>query len=310
VTKQRLLIDTDPGVDDALAILMALRHEAADVVALTIAAGNVGLAHTVGNALKLCEIAGVEVPVYAGCATPLVHPADDAAYVHGLDGFGDTGYTAAARGAETEHAALAMLRLSHAHAGELTFVMLGPLTNLALALRLDPTLPQRVPRLVIMGGAVTGRGNTRIPVEFNIGFDPEAAHVVCSAWPRFELVDWEATLRHGIPHVEFDRWAKAGDAIGRFYDAISRKTRDWSEGRRGDEWHSADGLAMAAVLEPQHVLEWQERPCLVETGGSHTRGATIIDWDRRSGAPDNARIALRYHRDAFFRLIRSALGVL
>ena len=308
--KQRLLIDTDPGVDDALAILMALRHEAADVVALTIAAGNVGLAHTVGNALKLCEIAGVEVPVYAGCATPLVHPADDAAYVHGLDGFGDTGYTAAARCAETEHAALAMLRLSHAHAGELTFVMLGPLTNLALALRLDPTLPQRVPRLVIMGGAVTGRGNTRIPVEFNIGFDPEAAHVVCSAWPRFELVDWEATLRHGIPHIEFDQWAKAGDAIGRFYDAISRKTRDWSEGRRGDEWHSADGLAMAAVLEPQHVLEWQERPCLVETGGSHTRGATIIDWDRRSGAPDNARIALRYHRDAFFRLIRSALGVL
>lgn len=306
--KQRLLIDTDPGVDDALAILMALRHPAAEVVALTIAAGNVGLAHTVGNALKLCEVAGVEVPVHPGCATPLVHPGDDAAYVHGLDGFGDTGYTPALRGAETEHAALAMLRLSHQHAGELTFVMLGPLTNLALALRLDPTLPQRVPRLVIMGGAVTGRGNTRVPVEFNIGFDPEAAHVVCSSWPSFELVDWEATLRHGIPHLEFDAWAAAGDAIGRFYDAISRKTRAWSEGRRGDEWHSADGLAMAAVLEPQHVLEWQERPCAIETGGHLSRGATIIDWDRRSGAPDNARIALRYQREAFFRLIRAALG--
>jgi purine nucleosidase len=309
LTRQRLLIDTDPGVDDALAILMALRHPDADVVALTIAAGNVGLAHTVGNALKLCEVAGVEVPVFAGCATPLVHAAEDAAYVHGLDGFGDTGYTPSTRRAQAEHAALAMLRLSHAHAGALTFVMLGPLTNLALALRLDPTLPERVPRLVIMGGAVTGRGNTRIPVEFNIGFDPEAAHVVFSAWPRFELVDWEATVRHGIPHVDVDAWMAAADPIGRFYDAISRKTRAWSEGRRGSDWHSADGLAMAAVLEPQHVLEWQERPAAIETGGALSRGATVIDWDRRSGAPDNARIALRHDRDAFFALIRRALGV-
>jgi purine nucleosidase len=308
VSMQRLLIDTDPGVDDALAILMALRHPAAEVVALTIAAGNVGLAHTVGNALKLCEVAGVEVPVYPGCATPLVHAAEDAAYVHGLDGFGDTGYVPAARAAQAEHAALAMLRLSHAHSGEITFVMLGPLTNLALALRLDPSLPERVPRLLIMGGAVTGRGNTRIPVEFNIGFDPEAAHVVCAGWPRFELVDWEATVRHGIPHDAFDAWASAGDAIGRFYDGISRKTRAWSEGKRGSDWHSADGLAMAAVLEPEHVQEWQERPCAIETGGSLSRGATVIDWDRRSGAPDNARIALRYDKDAFFRLIRSALG--
>ena len=96
MTRERLLIDTDPGVDDALAILMALRHPGAEVVALTVAAGNVGLAHTVGNALKLCEVAGAAVPVFAGCATPLVHAAEDAAYVHGLDGFGDTGYTPAA----------------------------------------------------------------------------------------------------------------------------------------------------------------------------------------------------------------------
>lgn len=309
MSKQRLLIDTDPGVDDALAILMALRHPAAEVVALTIAAGNVGLAHTVGNALKLCEVAGVEIPVYPGCATPLVHAAEDAAYVHGLDGFGDTGYVPAARVAQAEHAALAMIRLSHAHAGAISFVMLGPLTNLALALRLDPTLPGRVPRLLIMGGAVTGRGNTRIPVEFNIGFDPEAAHVVCAGWPRFELVDWEATVRHGIPHEDFDAWAAAGDAIGRFYDGISRKTRAWSEGKRGSDWHSADGLAMAVVLEAEHVREWQERPCAIETGGALSRGATVIDWDRRSGQPDNARIALRYDKDAFFRLIRVAMGV-
>jgi purine nucleosidase len=308
VSEQRLLIDTDPGVDDALAILMALAHPQAEVVALTITAGNVGLAHTVRNALKLCEVAGVAPPVYPGCATPLVHAAEDAAYVHGMDGFGDTGYAAPGLAPQAEHAALAMLRLSHAHPGELTFVMLGPLTNLALALRLDPTLPSRVPRLVIMGGAVTGRGNTRIPVEFNIGFDPEAAQVVFSTWPRFELVDWEAVLRHGLPHVDVGRWLAGGDPRARFYDAISRKTREWSEGRRGSDWHSADGLAMAVVLEPEHVVEWQERPVAIETGGSLSRGATVVDWDRRSGAPDNARIALRYERAVFEAMIRRALG--
>jgi purine nucleosidase len=209
-----LLIDTDPGVDDALALLMAFddmqseggRH---DVVGLTVAAGNVGLAHTVGNALKLCEVCGVDVPVYAGAADPLLHPAEDAAYVHGRDGFGDTGYAPAARRAEAEHAALAILRLSHAHAGRLLLVALGPLTNLALALRLDPTLPQRVARCVVMGGAVSAHGNITAAAEFNIAFDPEAAHIVFSAFPRIELADWEAVLAHGVLHED----AGAADRI-------------------------------------------------------------------------------------------------
>ena len=189
----KLLIDTDPGVDDALAILMAHAH--ADVVALSVAAGNVGLAHTVANALKLVEVIGADTPVFAGCSAPLVRPADDAAFVHGLDGFGDTGCLPAARTATAEHAVQALLRLSHEHAGELVLVAIAPLTNLALALRLDPTLPQRVAKLVIMGGAVTGRGNTaRVPAEFNIAFDPEAAHIVLSSWPHFTLVDWDAAL--------------------------------------------------------------------------------------------------------------------
>src|SRR5690606_23011079 len=139
-----LLIDTDPGVDDALALLMAFADPRHELKALTIAAGNVGLGHTVANALKLCEVAGVDVPVHPGCPVPLLHPAEDAAYVHGQDGFGDTGYAPAARRAEAEHAALAILRIAREHAGRLLLVTLGPLTNLALALRLDPDLPTRV----------------------------------------------------------------------------------------------------------------------------------------------------------------------
>ena len=227
-----LLIDTDPGVDDALALLMAFADARHEVVGLTIAAGNVGLGHTVANALKLCEVCAVDVPVFPGAATPLVHPARDAAYVHGRDGFGDTGYAPAARKADAEHAALALLRLSHEHAGRLLVVALAPLTNLALALKLDPTLPRRVARLVVMGGAVTGHGNMTPSAEFNVGFDPEAAHVVFSGFPRFDLADWEATIRHGMAHADIDAWLAADSARARFYDAISAHTRRWAAQRR------------------------------------------------------------------------------
>ncbi|MCD9033330.1 nucleoside hydrolase [Luteimonas sp. Y-2-2-4F] len=303
-----LLIDTDPGVDDALALLMAFDDPAHRVVGLTIAAGNVGLRHTVANALKLVEVCGLDVPVFAGAEAPLLHPARDAGYVHGEDGFGDVGYAPAGRQAEAEHAALAILRLSHAYAGRLLLVALGPLTNLALALKLDPTLPQRVARLVVMGGAVTAHGNITPAAEFNIAFDPESAHIVLQAFPRFDLADWEATIAHGFPHAGAEVWLQADSPRARFYEDISRRTRLWSSDRRGDLWHAADALAMAVALEPDGVEEWAERPLAVELDGRHTRGATVVDWLRQDGAPDNARIALRYDPARFQARMRRALA--
>ena len=302
-----LLIDTDPGVDDAWALLMAFASERHQVVGLTITAGNVGLAHTVRNALKLCEVAGVDVPVYPGCAVPLVFPAEDAAYVHGRDGFGDTGYLPPRRTAEAEHAALAMIRLSHSHTG-LLLVCLGPLTNLALALRLDPTLPSRIGRLVVMGGAVTGQGNTSVSAEFNIAFDPEAAHVVFEAFDAFDLVDWEAVLRHGLPHAEVEQWLDGPGPKAAFYKAISRRAREWSEGRRGTHWHSADGLAMAAALQPEGATAWHRHAVEVETGGRLTRGATVVDWADRSGRPPRARLLAGYDPGRYRAALQRALA--
>ncbi|TZF90072.1 nucleoside hydrolase [Cognatilysobacter lacus] len=303
-----LLIDTDPGVDDALALLMAFDDVRHRIVGLSIAAGNVGLEHTVANALKLCEVAGVDVPVFAGCASPLLHPARDAAYVHGRDGFGDTAYAKATRQPQAEHAALAILRLSHEHAGQLLLVALGPLTNVALALKLDPTLPSRVARFVVMGGAITGHGNITPAAEFNIAFDPEAARIVFEGFPHIDLADWEATMAHGFAHDEFERWLQADSTKARFYDSISKKTRDWANDRRGDHWHSADALAMAYALEPDGASELAERPVAIEIDGRHTRGATIVDWRREGGAPDNCRILMRYDQAAFERRMRAALG--
>jgi purine nucleosidase len=306
-----LLIDTDPGVDDALALLMAFDAPHHEVVALTIAAGNVGLKHTVANALKLCEIAEVDVPVFAGCDAPLLHAAPDASYVHGRDGFGDIGYPPAARQVEAEHAAQAMIRLSHEHAGRLVVCMLGPLTNLAVALKLDPTLPQRVGRMVVMGGAVTGQGNTTPMAEFNIGFDPEAAHIVFEAFAAagvlVEVADWEAVVRHGFLHTEVDRWLQVDHPRARFYDAISRKTREWSAGLRGAHWHAADALAMALLVAPEGATVRERRPLRVELIGAESRGATVVDWGRRSGRADNAELLMAYDQTAFEALIRKAL---
>jgi purine nucleosidase len=306
-----LLIDTDPGVDDALALLMAFDAPRHEVVALTIAAGNVGLAYTVANALKLCEVAEVDIPVFAGCDAPLLHAAPDASYVHGRDGFGDIGYAPAARQAEAEHAALAIIRLSHAHAGRLVVCMLGPLTNLAVALKLDPTLPQRIGRIVVMGGAVTGQGNTTPTAEFNIGFDPEAAWVVFEAFAAagklVEVADWEAVIRHGFLHTDVEAWLRADHPRARFYEAISRRTREWSAGLRGERWHAADALAMALVVAPEHATTLERRPLRIELNGVETRGATVVDWGRRSGRADNAELLMAYDQAAFEALIRRAL---
>jgi purine nucleosidase len=303
----KLLIDTDPGVDDALAILMA--YQGAEVVGLTIAAGNVGLEHTVANALRLVDLVGADTPVFPGCASPLVHPEADAAFVHGADGFGDTGYTRSARKPSSEHAALAMIRLSHEHTGQLVLVALGPLTNLALALRLDPTLPERVQRLVVMGGAVTGQGNTgRVPAEFNIGFDPEAAHIVFSSWPEFELVDWEATLRHGLGYEDVDRWLGADSPRARFYAAISRRTRSWARAHERERMLTADALAMAVALDPGIVVLARQRHVAVELCGTLTRGATVVDWEGRMQRPANVRIILDLDQARFEAMVASALG--
>ena len=309
----RLVIDTDPGVDDALAILMAHAAPDTEVLALTIAAGNVGLAHTTRNALKLLELIGAGTPVYPGAATPLVAVPEDAAFVHGLDGFGDVGYSEPTRRPEDEHAASALVRLARAHPGELTFVMLGPLTNLALALALEPRLPELVKRLVVMGGAVTGRGNLPMPrltVEFNIGFDPEAARVVFDAWPRLELVDWEAVVRHGIAYAQLDAWFGSGSELARFYEGISRKTRAFMAGTRDAEvWHGADALAMAVALEPARVTAWAQRAVMVELAGQHTRGMTVVDWNERCGRPAQASIALEFPLGRFGELVSGALRV-
>lgn len=309
MTRPQLLIDTDPGVDDALAILMAHAH--ADIVGLSIAAGNVGLQHTVRNARTLVDLLGADIAVFAGSATPLVRAAEeDAAFVHGRDGFGDTDLPEPGAGVADESAALALLRLTRERPGQLTLVALAPLTNLALALRLDPGLPARVARLVVMGGAVTGHGNTgKAPAEFNAGFDPEAAHVVFESFPQFELVDWEVSLRHAFDEAQFDQWLRAGDRRADFYGRITSTARSCNRQHALRGVVVADALAMAVAIDPSIVTRSQTCAVMIELDGHLTRGATVVDWAGRLGRPAQAKIVLEIDQARFDAMVQRALGV-
>lgn len=306
--RSHLLIDTDPGVDDALAILMA--HQHGRVCGLTVTAGNTGLEHTVRNACTLVDLLTSDTPVFAGCSEPLVRaPDEDAVHVHGGDGFGDSGLPPPACKPSAEHAALAMIRLTREQPGKLTLVALAPLTNLALAVRLDPAFPSRVGRLVIMGGAVNAHGNMRrSPAEFNIGFDPEAAHIVFSAFDQFDLVDWELAVRHAFDEARFDRWLAAGDKRADLFNRISGTSRYYNAERERRGVIAADALAMAVALEPDIVTRAENRHVAVELDGSLTRGMTVVDWEHRGTAAANARIALELDHERFSSLVAAALG--
>ena len=310
---EKLIIDTDPGVDDAQAILMAAAHPQAAIAAILVVGGNVGLEHTVRNSLTLVETVGQEIPVYPGCERPLVIDQERAAAVHGQDGLGDAGFKPKSRQAEAEHAALALLRLANEAPGEYTLVAIGPLTNVAVALKLDPTLPAKLKRLVVMGGAVTARGNTRnVSAEFNIYHDPEAAHVVFAGWENqgkmIELVDWEVAVRHAIPEAVLQQWMALNTPKSRFYQAISAKTLQFTAQLAGQRvMFAADPLAMAVALEPDIVTKAEARHVAVELTGMYTRGQTTVDWRGRNGRTPNTNIILEVDTDRFFALMEQGL---
>lgn len=310
---ERILIDTDPGVDDAQAILMAAAHPGAKIEAILAVAGNVGLEHTLRNALLLTEVVGQDIPVYAGCERPLVMFQEDAASAHGNDGLGEVGLVPQRRTAEAEHAVTALLRLVNEAPGELTLAAIGPLTNIAVALSLDPNLPHKLKRFVIMGGAVTGHGNTSsVTAEFNIFFDPEAAYIVFTAWEQagllIDVIDWEATMRHGFPKEVVARWLEMDTPKARFFQQITERGRYRSfHILNRPSMYAADPLALAVLLEPDIVTEAVQRHIAVEINGAATRGQTVVDWQNRLGKPANANIILGVDDVRFQALMEQGL---
>lgn len=301
----RLIIDTDAGVDDAVALLMALSH--ATVEAITTSYGNVSLEKVVANVLTIVQVMNCDVPVYRGASEPLVadwHPES----VHGEDGLGDwAARPAITRRTETLHAAHALVTLANAHPGELTLVALGPLTNIALATLLDPDFSSKIKRLVFMGGTIEARGNTHmVSAEWNIYCDPEAAYRVLRAFPRAEMLSWETTLRHPLTWAQYDALTQLETPAARFFTAITQGLMQrWR--RPGSDFLMPDPLAMAAALDPTIVTHSSARYVSVEMHGALTRGQTVIDHRGRLGRAPNVEIIEAVDGAKFYTMMRDSL---
>ena len=304
---KHIVLDTDPGVDDAHAIMLACAHPGAKVEALTTVAGNVSLERATRNALIILEVIGQAVPVFPGCADALVRPTPRRAISHGTDGLGDSGYPDPVRQAEAEHAVPALIRMANAASGELTLAALGPLTNIALATCLDPTLPHKYKRLVVMGGAIYAKGNSwERAAEFNFYCDPEAAAIVFERWPGLTLVCWETTLAHGLQPQQAQALAQ-GDTPRA--DLFRRTT----QGRfvtqdSGQRVLSApDALAVAVALEPEIVQQVETRYVEIELAGRMTRGQTVVDWYDLANHAHNASLVLEVDRERYWELLKLSL---
>jgi purine nucleosidase len=304
----RIIIDTDTGVDDAQAILLAFGHKGTKVEAITSVSGNVDVEKTTANVLKVLDVAGQDVPVYPGCALPLVNPPMHASYVHGVDGLGDCGIPTSKRKPEGKHAVHALIDMANANPGELSIVAIGPLTNIAVATMLDPELPGKFKELTIMGGAVSGKGNTHINAEFNIYFDPEAAYIVFDRWPMVRVLDWETTMATGLTKSDMEVLLAINTPKGEFFKKMSATTRAFlKEHFKTDMMFAPDGLAMAAAIEPSIINRKEVRHLSVELSGEQSRGLTIVDWFGMGGKTPNAEIIMEVDQPHLVEMMANGL---
>ena len=310
MSPRSVIIDCDPGHDDALAILLALASPAElQVLAITAVAGNVPLALTAKNARQVCELAGrADLPVYAGCERPLVRELVTAEYVHGKTGLDGPELPEPKMPLARAHAVDAIIEMLRAHPqGTVTLCPTGPLTNIAMALRKAPDVVPRIEEIVLMGGSI-GLGNITPAAEFNIYVDPHAAKVVFGAGVPLVMHGLDATHQALITPDRLAAIRRLGTPLSRavselleFY-SLYDQTRG---GRIGAPLH--DPCVIAYLLDP---TLFGGRAChvAIETQGEHTLGRTVVDWSRRTPAAPNATVIHEVDADRFFALLTERLA--
>jgi inosine-uridine nucleoside N-ribohydrolase len=303
----RIILDCDPGHDDAIALLLALASPEIELLGVTTVSGNQTLAKTTENAIRVLDHVGrPEVPVAAGAPRPLVREQYAAAHVHGESGLDGPDLPPAARPARPEHAIDWIAATLTAQDAPVTLVATGPLTNLALWLARYPELEQRVERIVLMGGAI-GEGNVTPAAEFNIWADPEAAQRVFSSGLDVTMVGLDVTHKALLrgPHV--DRLARSGVAgrliadLHDFYAVHHQRHYGWD----GAPVH--DVVAVAHVIDPT-LLETKRCGVVVDTGPELSRGRTYVDLWGSTDWERNCHVAVEIDSERFLELLIERIG--
>ncbi len=310
VSRMRLLIDTDTASDDAVALVMALCHPEAQVEAITVVSGNSPLEQVVQNALYTVELCGAAVPVYAGMAKPLMRPIAMSQHVHGQDGMGDIGLLLRGREAAPGHAVDVLRAIINRYLDEIVLVTLGPLTNVALALLLEPSLATKVARCVIMGGASNYVGNSSIVAEYNIWADPEAAKLVFESGMAITMVGWDVSLQYAVMAAEDVAALRAiGTPLAAFCVDIQAVLDRFCREQQGlAGFDLPDPITMAVALDSRVALTTRQAFVTVETGDGLTRGQTVVDYHGRLGHPANTTVVLEASRSRFLELLHAAVA--
>ena len=307
---EAIIIDTDPGQDDAIAILLALASPELEVIGITAVAGNVPLPLTELNARKICELAGrPDMAVHAGAARPLVRDLVTAEYVHGRTGLDGPDLPEPQMGLASHDAVSFIIdTLLAREPGTVTLCTLGPLTNVALALQKAPQIAARIKRIVMMGGGFFEGGNVTPAAEFNIYVDPQAADIVFRSGIAIVMAPLDVTHKALTTRARVDalraKSTPVCDAAAALIDFFERFDED-KYGTDGAPLH--DPCVIAWLLQPT-LFSGRDCHVAVETQSELTMGMTVIDWWGVTGNPANAHVLRDIDADGFFALITERIA--
>lgn len=294
MNKRKIIIDTDPGIDDAVAIAIALFSEELDVQLFTTVAGNVSIEKVTKNLLKLLPFYGKKVPVAVGASRPLIREAIDASGVHGKTGMDGYDFPEEDHSLLLEETAVqAMARVLKESTEKITLVPIGPLTNIAILLREYPEVADKIDEIVLMGGSV-GRGNAGVYSEFNIKVDPEAAKIVFENGLPIVMCGLDVGLK-ALVYPEDSEIIKDMNPVGNMFYSLFKAYRGGSF-KTGLKMY--DSCAVAYLLKPE-MFEVEETFVGIETQGTYTSGATVVDLKGYCNQPANAKVTVDVDADVF-----------
>ena len=300
-----IIIDTDPGQDDAVAILLALASPEFEVLGITAVAGNVPLALTEINARKICELAGrPEIKVFAGAVRPLLRPLVTAEYVHGQTGLDGPVWPDPKMPLQKQHAVDFIVDTLMAHeAGTITLCVLGPMTNIALALIREPRIASRIKRIVAMGGGFFEGGNTTPAAEFNIYVDPHAAQIVLRSGVPVVILPLDVTHKALTTAKRIERFRAMGTRAGDASVALLEFFERFDEEKYGSDGGPLHDPNVIAYLLKSELYRGRKCNVAVDVANELTLGMTVVDWWGVTDRPKNA-LYIRYVDDeGFFNLL-------
>ena len=304
--KKKIILDCDPGHDDAVAIMLAAKSEKLDLLGITVVAGNQTLEKTQVNARNVCQCLGLDVPVYAGCGQPMVREKMVAADIHGETGLDGPVFEPLTKPLEEKHAVQFIIDTLMGSDGDITMVTTGPMTNLAMAMRMEPRIVEKIEQIVLMGGAYTN-GNVTPAAEFNIIADADAAYVCFTSGRPITMVGLDVTRKALCYPAVVDRMEKVGNKASKLFVDLMRhfcKSQKEVFGWEGGPLH--DPITIAYLLDPS-VLTVKPMHAEIDIRSTQSYGRTNCDYFGYQKLEPTADVAVDIDVEKFWDIIEDGL---